>query len=328
MCLSLKSPFWKATLSNSQFRSSGAQNKVWVNWDDLQGNDSTRAAGATLTCSQQRRWLDSVKSVFRENRRHLGLSQVLRRGRGLLLLPSSRLAVNFGHSRIILDLDFFFILDFGFFPRLLQLPSSRLAVTFRHSRIVAAALLSSFFCHQLKRIKLMAETKTITKTNTISAPQQLFWTKNTQKRSFFFFSWGWGMFILNLLIFLPLRCQTVVSVPFYSSLLTLCFSQLKKWSTKQLDMECFNLKKPLIIALATPVLADSPLLSASAGGHLLNSLAACCFSPFSVNIGCLLFCTNIIFIPKFPSSVNIESRSFEGCSYECNIEGRSWPCFA
>ena len=69
------------------------------------------------------------------------------------------------------------------------------------------------------------------------------------------------------------------------------------------------------------VLADSPLLSASAGGHLLNSLAACCFSPFSVNIGCLLFCTNIIFIPKFPSSVNIESRSFEGCSYECNIEG-------
>ena len=234
-----------------------------------------------------------MKSVFRENRRHLGLSQVLRRGRGLLRLPSSRLAVNFGHSRI-----------------------------------VAAALLSSFFCHQLKRIKLRAETKTITNTNTISAPATTFWRKNTQKRSFFFFSWGWGMFILNLLIFLPLRCQTVVSVPFYSSLLTLCFSQLKKWSAKQLDMECFNLKKPLIIAPATPVLADSPLLSASAGGHLLNSLAACCFSPFSVNIGCLLFSTNIICISKFPTSVNIESRSFEDCSYECNIEGRSWPCFA
>ena len=150
MCLSLKSPFWKATLSKSQFRSSGAQNKVWVKWDDLQGNDSTRAVGATLTCSQQRRWLDSVKSVFRENRRHLGLSQVLRRGRGLLRLPSSRLAVNFGHSRI-----------------------------------VAAALLSSFFCHQLKRIKLRAETKTITNTNTISAPATTFWRKNTQKRSFF-----------------------------------------------------------------------------------------------------------------------------------------------
>ena len=188
---------------------------MWVNWDDLQGNDSTRAAGVTLTCSQQRRWLDSMKSFFRENRRHLGLSQVLRRGRGLLRLPSLRLAVNFGHSRI-----------------------------------VAAALLSSFFCHQLKRIKLRAETKTITNTNTISAPATTFWRKNTQKRSFFFFSWGWGMFILNLLIFLPLRCQTVVSVPFYSSLLTLCFSHLKKWSAKQLDMECFNLKKPLIIAPA------------------------------------------------------------------------------
>ena len=61
-------------------------------------------------------------------------------------------------------------------------------------------------------------------------------------------------------------------------LLTLCFPKLKKWSAKQLDMECFNLKKPLIIAPVTPVLAYSPLLSASAGGHLLNSLAACCFS--------------------------------------------------
>ena len=56
------------------------------------------------------------------------------------------------------------------------------------------------------------------------------------------------------------------------------FFPAEKWSAKQLDMECFNLKKPLIIAPVTPVLAYSPLLSASAGGHLLNSLAACCFS--------------------------------------------------
>ena len=56
----------------------------------MQGNDSTRATGATLTCSQQRRWLDSVKSVFRENRRHLGLSQVLRRG--LLIITAPELA--------------------------------------------------------------------------------------------------------------------------------------------------------------------------------------------------------------------------------------------
>ena len=105
--------FEKATLSKTQFRSSEAENKVWVNWDDLQGNDSTRATGATLTCSQQRRWLDSVKSVFRENRRHLGLSQVLRRGRGLLLrLPSSRLAVNCGHSRIIIIYYYHYLLLF------------------------------------------------------------------------------------------------------------------------------------------------------------------------------------------------------------------------
>ena len=79
----------------------------------MQGNDSTRATAATLTCSQQRRWLDSVKSVFRENRRHLGLSQVLRRGRGLLLrLPSSRLAVNCGHSRIIIIYYYHYLLLF------------------------------------------------------------------------------------------------------------------------------------------------------------------------------------------------------------------------
>ena len=181
MCISFK--FEKATATVQEFRS---PNKVWVNWDDLQGNDSTRATGATLTCSQQRRWLDSVKSVFRENRRHLGLSQVLRRGRGLLLRSRARDYNTLKYSSILL----------------LRLPSSRLAVNFRHSRIVAAALLSSFFCHQLKRIKMRAETKTIHKgEHNFVTCKQLFWKKNTQKRSFFFFSWAGGWGYLSWIVF-------------------------------------------------------------------------------------------------------------------------------
>ena len=217
MCLSLKSTFWKATLSKSQFRSSGAQTKC--------GLIGMICRAMTPQEQPVQPWLapsnDSGLIRWKAfSERIVGISAFPRFWGAAADYYNSR-------ARDYNTLKYSAIL-------LLRLPSSRLAVNFGHSRIVAAALLSSFFCHQLKRIKLRAETKTITNTNTISAPATTFWKKNTQKRSFFFFSWGWGMFILNLLIFLPLRCQTVVSVPFYSSLLTLYFSHLKNGALNNL----------------------------------------------------------------------------------------------